>query len=122
MPKSLSLDIQTFLQKDQNKNFLTTAQKFNDLLEKKDTPKDNFLKQAHTLLIDLYLKGHQLEQIDLKYSNAGTKFEKPGDEFFKKQNQALIALLGEEVFYREIFDPINDKEEEPVQGWLVDDF
>ncbi len=122
MTNTLSLDIKTFLQKDTTKNFLTTAQMFTDLLEKKGIPKDKFLKQAHTILIDLYLKGHQLEQIDLKYSNADTELEKSDDEYFKSQNQALIALLGQEAFYSEIFDPINDKEEKPVQGWLVDDF
>ena len=122
MTNTLSLDIKTFLQKDTTKNFLMTAQMFTDLLEKKDIPKDKFLKEAHTILIDLYLKGHQLEQIDLKYSDADTEFEKSDDELFKNQNQALIALLGDEAFYREIFDPINDKEEEPVQGWLVDAF
>jgi len=122
MTKSLSLDIKTFLQKDTTKNFLKSAQLFIDLLEKKDISKDSFLKQAHIILIDLYLKGHQLEQIDLKYSSVDTVIEKSDVKYFKSQNQALVALLGEEAFYWEIFDPINDKEEKPVQGWLVDDF
>jgi len=122
MTNTLSVDIKIFLQKDTTQNFLTTAQMFTDLLEKKDIPKDKFLKQVHPILIDLYLKGLQLEQIDLKYSSADTKLEKSDDELFLDKNQALIALLGEDAFYRDIFDPVNDKVEEPVQGWLVDDF
>lgn len=123
MTNTLSLDINIFLQKDTTKNFLTTAHMFIDLIERKDIPKDIFLKHVHTVLIDLYLKGHQLEQIDLKYSNANTKLEKSDDEFFRNQNEAFIEILGEEAFYQEVYDPINDKEDEkPVQGWLVDDF
>ena len=123
MTNNLSIDINAFLQKETTSSFLTCAQMFIDLLEKKEINKDNFLNQAHGLLIDLYLKGHRLEQIDLKYSNEKTDLEKVDKEFYKKQNQRLIELLGQDAFYREVFDPINDKEEdEPVQGWLVDDF
>jgi hypothetical protein len=134
MTNSLSADIQTFLQKDSTKTFLKVAEQFIALIEADNISKEDFFRQAHTTLIDLYAAGHKLEIIELKYSSADSDFGKTDDEFFKNKNQAIISTLGEDAFYWEVFDPtyfekdgnpgqgwqITDKE--PTQGWLVDDF
>jgi len=131
----VSHDIQTFLDKETTISFLKVAEDFIELIEAENNSPEQFYKQAHGTLIDLYSSGHKLEQIELKYSSADSNFGKADDEFFKNQNQALISTLGKECFYWEVFDPtytenengqpeqgwkITDKE--PSQGWLVDDF
>ena len=134
MTNTLSTDIQAFLQKDTTKNFLSTAQAFVDLLEKDNVSKDQFCRQAHFALTDLYAAGQKLESIELKYSGPDYNCEKSDDELFINNNTDRIAELGKDVFYWEVFDPtyfeedgqpgqgweISDKE--PTQGWLVDDF
>lgn len=131
----LSQDIQTFLDKDSTKDFLNIAGQFIELIEAENIPTEQFYKQAHRILIDLYSSGHKLEQIDLKYSSADSDFGVTDQEFFKNKNQALISTLGKECFYWEVFDPTYTEKEngqplqgwkvtdkEPSQGWLVDDF
>jgi hypothetical protein len=135
MTKTLSPDIQSFLDKESTRDFLNVTGQFIDLIEAENISNEQFYRQAHKTLIDLYASGHKLEQIDLKYSSAESEFGKTDDEFFKSKNQALISTLGKECFYWEVFDPayseqdngkpvegwkITDKE--PTQGWLVDDF
>ena len=122
MTTTLSTDIQTFLQKDTTKNFLTTAQTFVDLLEKDDISKETFYRQANIVLADLYAAGQKLESIELKYSGADYECEKSDDELFIQKNINLISELGKDVFYWEIFDPTDSNDKEPTQGWLVDDF
>ena len=131
---TLSADIQAFLQKESTKTFLKVAEQFIALVEADNISKEEFYRQAHTALIDLYAAGHKLELVELKYSSADSDFGKTDDEFFKNKNQALISTLGEDAFYWEVFDPtyfekdgtpgqgwqITDKE--ATQGWLVDDF
>lgn len=131
---NISADIQAFLQKESTSQFLKAAAVFINLIEADNIPIEEFYKQAHTALIDLYAAGHKLEIIDLKYSSADSDFAKMDDEFFQNNNKALIANLREDAFYWEVFDPtyfekdgkpgpgwqITDKE--ATQGWLVDDF
>ena len=40
----------------------------------------------------------------------------------QRQNINLISSLGEDCIYWKVFDPTFEKENEPIQGWLVDDF
>lgn len=128
----LSNDIFEFLNLDTTKEFLVAANKFIDILENKNIIKEQFIKQSHTALIDLYTTGHKLQEIKLKYSSAESDFSR--DKFFDNKNAGLISNLGEEAFYWEVFDPtyfeqtgetksgstITDRE--ASQGWLVDDF
>jgi hypothetical protein len=131
----ISPDIQTFLDKDSTKNFLKVAGKFIELVETKNISNEQFYRQAHETLIDLYSGGHKLEQIDLKYSSVDTDFGETDDEFFRNQNQALISTLGKDCFYWEVFDPTYTEQDNgqpgqgwkitdkvPTQGWLIDDF
>ena len=132
MINKLSIDIKDFLDKDSTKIFLEAARNFVDLLEIEQINIEEFYRQVHKALIDLYAAGHNMEEINLKYSNADKDYDK--DVFVNNKNVGKIAELGENSFYWEVFDPtyvekdgqpgqgwkITDKE--PSQGWLVDDF
>ena len=128
----LSSDIKKFLERTSTENFLFTARQFVELLEVIKIDKEIFYSKAHTAILDLYLAGHKLDQIELKYTSADKDFDR--DAIFENKNAGQISELGEETFYWEIFDPtysqndgqpnsdwtITDKE--ATQGWLVDDF
>lgn len=130
-----SQDIQTFLDKNSTKDFLKVVGHFIELIEAGNIPTEQFYRQAHGILIDLYSSGHKLEQIDLKYSSVDSDFGVTDDEFFKNKNQALVSTLGKDCFYWEVFDPTYTEKEngqpeqgwkitdkEPSKGWLVDNF
>ena len=124
MTPQLSKGILEFLNLDTTRNFLEAANNFIELLEKKDIRKEDFLKLSHSALIDLYSKGHDLQQMELKYSGEETEFDR--DKIFDNKNAGLISEFGEETFYWEVFDPADSdwasKDREASQGSLVDDF
>src|SRR5215204_3834294 len=120
MTAQLSNNIIDFLNLDTTRSFLVAAQQFIDILESENISKDNFLKQSHLALIDLYAAGQKLTEIELIYSSADSDFDR--DKFFDNKNQNVISELGGQAFYFESFDPTYEKEESPSQGWLVDDF
>lgn len=122
MIKTLSSDIKAFLEKDTTKKLLLSAQTFVDLLDNDNISKEQFYKQAHIALTELYLAGQKFESIELKYSGSDYNCEKTRDELFVSNNKCLIASLEKDVFYWEIFDPTDSNDKEPTQGWLVDDF
>ncbi|MET0574166.1 MAG: DUF5063 domain-containing protein [Pedobacter agri] len=114
-----SEDIQGFLDKVTTKEFLACAKQFTDLLETPDIPNEVFYKAAHSALVKLYAAGHALEEINLKYS-VDADFDR--NEFFQSKDRNQISELGKDSFYSEVFDPVNEDDKEPSQGWLVDDF
>jgi hypothetical protein len=132
MASQLAEDIIQFLDLNTTRDFLIAANKFIDILEKKNITKDEFIKLSHIALIDLYATGQKLQEIKLKYSDADSDFD--DKELFENKNNGLIDEFAEEAFYWEVFDPsyfelpkgpgagwtITDKE--PTQGWLVDDY
>ena len=120
MTAQLSNDIINFLNLDTTRNFLVAANKFVSILETENIQKDDFIKQTHLALVDLYSSGHKLQDIELIYSSANSDFDR--EEFFDNKNQNLISELGGQAFYFEAFDPSYEKEDSPSQGWLVDDF
>lgn len=118
----LSKDLKEILEKETTQAFLKAARQFTEVVEDEKIDKEDFYKLAHIALVDLYAAGHRLEAIDLKYSNPDTNFKDLEEELFKAKNTNLISSLGQDCFYWEVFDPTYEKENEPVQGWLVDDF
>ena len=116
----LSMSLQEFLNKNTTQTFLTAARNFADLLEIENIEQKEFLTKAHMALIDLYSAGHKLEEIDIKDSESETYFNR--EELFKNKNAALIEILGDNAYYSEVFNPLEKNENEPMQGWLVDDF
>jgi hypothetical protein len=128
----LSIEIKEFLEKSSTKDFLFAARQFVNLLETKTIDKAFFYTKAHLTLLELYVAGHKLEKIELKYSSADSDFDK--DTIFVNKNADLISELGVEAFYWEIFDPTYSEkngqsnlgwtiiDKDASQGWLVDDF
>ena len=85
-----------------------------------DIEKEEFYRKSHRALAELYLTGHNLEQVDLKYSGPDSDFD--DDKLFDNKDAGYISKLEKDAFYWEVFDPIYEKEDEPTQGWLVEDF
>ncbi|MCB0777200.1 MAG: DUF5063 domain-containing protein [Chitinophagaceae bacterium] len=116
-----SPDIIAFLNKNSTNIFLNAAKNFITLLEIAEIKKEEFYQRSHKALIELYAAGHNLEQVELKYSGPNSNFD--NEKLFENKNAGYISQLDKDAFYSEVFDPIEDKEaESPVQGWLVDDF
>lgn len=107
-----------FLEKPSTANFLLVARQFVELLETPNINKKVFYAKLHTALLDLYSAGHKLEQIVLKHS---VKFKR--EATVENKNANLIATLGAQVFYWDVFDPTEPEDKQAaIQGWLVDDF
>ena len=120
MTTKLSIDLKEFLDKTSTKEFLSAARQFVDILEIKTIDQEEFYRQVHRALAELYAAGHKLEWIELKYSDAEKNYD--NDEVVNK-NENKISELGGEAFYWEIFDPsYTTDDKEATQGWLVDDF
>jgi hypothetical protein len=122
MTNELSTEITQLLNKKSTVDFLNAAQSFVELLEKTNLDDKQFYKLAHVSLSQLYTTGLQLDEVELIYSGSDYECEKTDDELFVNLNDAQIANLGENVYYREVFDPNNEEKDDVVQGWLIDDF
>lgn len=132
MTTKLSVDIIEFLERNSTQSFLIAARQFIALLEEKGMDKEVFFSKAHAMLLDLYLAGHNLNVINLKYSSVDSNFDDV--EEFENKNSGLVAELGFEAYYWEVVDPTysekdgeanegrNIIDKEPSLGWLVDDF
>jgi len=115
-----SSDINEFLTRATTIKFLNSARYFVILLETQNIRDNEFYKQSHAALIELYSAGHMLDAIELKYSSAASDFDR--GLLFTDNNIGQISQLGIDTYYLEVFDPAYSKEAEPSQGWLVDDF
>lgn len=122
MTNELSTEITQLLNKKSTVDFLNAAQSFVELLEKTNLDDKQFYKLAHVSLSQLYTTGLQLDEVELIYSGSDFECEKTDDELFVNLNVAQIANLGENVYYREVFDPNNEEKDDVVQGRLIDDF
>jgi hypothetical protein len=128
----LSTDIIEFLKGTSTETFLFTARQFVELLETANIDKEIFFSKVHTTLLELYIAGHKLDEIELKYSSGDKDFDRGA--IFENRNIGKISELGTEAFYWEIFDPTYSenvgqpnigwtiKDKEATQGWLIDDF
>jgi len=117
---TLSPDLQEFLAKPTTTNFLHSAREFITLLELDTIDSKEFYKRAHTALADLYACGQRLEIVEIKSSRADRDFDR--DELFENKHAYKISDLDGNAYYWEVFDTNYDKDADPVQGWLVDDF
>jgi hypothetical protein len=121
MSNKISEDIKIFLEKESTQLFLKAAHNFVNLLENEKISFQDFINKAHSSLLELYITGYHLEEIHLKYSDVDKQINTDDDTLLKDQN--VISQLGKECFYWEVFDPTYpQKEIEPVQGFLEDDF
>lgn len=120
--KQLSPEIIELLNKKSTNDFLNAARQFVTLLEKGDLNQETFYKNSHKALSELYRTALELDTIELIYSGPDSEFDEIDKDELRIMNKNLISNLGKDSFYWEVFDPTYDKENEPTQGWLVDDF
>ena len=132
--KQLSTEITLLLNRKSTTDFLVAARRFLALLENGEIKQEEFFKEAHKALSELYRTGLELESVELIHSGSDSKFEEIDKDELRKMNKNLISNLGKDSYYWEVFNPtykerngrpeqgwkITDKE--PTQGWLVDDF
>jgi hypothetical protein len=118
--EKLLTDIQEFLTKNTTQNFLSAASHFVELLELEIIDKEDFFKRAHTALIDLYMSGYKLEEIDLKIEKKELDFNKSIS--FENKNLKQISTLGYDTKYRKVFNPINKNVHESISGDIALDF
>lgn len=112
-------DLNEFISKPSTQAFLGAAKRFVDVIESKDLGLEQFMRDLHVALVDLYATGYHLDEVPLKYSNENTDFDRKA--LFKDMNARRIQDLGEEAFYWHVYDPTYSKEPDPSQGFLTDD-
>jgi len=116
----LSIEIKEFLEKASTRSFLFAVRQFISLMETTPEHKKLFYYEMHSALLDLYTAGHNLETIDLKYSNADSHFEVT--EISYPKNARLFSELGEDEFYSQVFDPrYSEQNGKPKRGWKIND-
>jgi len=120
--KQLSDEIKVMLNKKSTVDFINAARKFVDLLESECLNQEIFYQNAHKALSELYRTALEIETVVLIYSGPESEFNEIDTDKIRETNRNLISNLGKDCFYWEVFDPAHDKEKEPTQGWLVDDF
>ena len=119
--QNLSEETKSLFEAKETQQFLNAARGFISLIENREIEKQEFYFQIHKKLTDIYCAGLTLKSVELIYSNHETEFDTIEKEELKIQNVNLISSLGKDCFYWEIFDPTDEKDREPTQGWLVDD-
>ena len=116
----LSKEIEELLNKKSTTDFLQAARQFVALLEGFEISKEIFYTKAHTALSQLYFTGLALENFFLKPNSV---FNLIVNYIEVEQNTNLIAQLGNDCYYWEVFDPtFNENEGKVIQASLVDDF
>ena len=119
--RRLSEEIKILLEANETQNFLKVVREFILLIENREIKQKEFYNRIHKTLTELYSAGLSMKSVELIYSSADSKFESIPQEQLMEQNSNLISSLGEDCIYWKIFDPTYEKENEPIQGWLVDD-
>jgi len=131
--RQLSSKINDLLNKKSTTEFLQAVRQLVSLLENGEINQENFYREVHKSLAELYRSALELENIELISSGSQSEFEEI-DKNQLRHNANLISKLGRASFYWEVFDPTYTEEEgkpgqgwkisdkEPSQGWLVDDF
>lgn len=101
--------------------FVTVANEFCKFLETaEEITLSNFVDKAHKLLPFLYLKGTLLPEIEESYEEFNEKYVTEEDYNFI--HNMLLAKFGEHDVYEEIFDPLRQENDEPVQLSVAENF
>ena len=119
--RNLSKEIKSLLEANETQTFLNVARGFVLLIENREITEKEFYGRIHKTLLELYSAGLSMKSVELIHSSAESEFKSIPQEQLKEQNNNLISSLGKDCFYWEVFDPTYEKENEPTQGWLVDD-
>jgi hypothetical protein len=94
--------------------FVAVANEFCKFIEgATEMSTDNFIEISHKILPLLYLKGTMLPEIDETYEEFNEKFVTEDDYIFIQNN--LAVKFGKFNTFDEIFDPLRQENDEPVQ-------
>ncbi len=121
MPDKLNDDLRQLFQSKEVNDFLVAANSFIGLLENNNLEEEDFYRETHLALLSLYTTGMYLPEVELKYSGNDDFYDHT--KLFQNQNQVDIShKLGKHSIYYKVFNPIHPEKDEPIQGWLVDDY
>jgi hypothetical protein len=99
--------------------FAGLAQRYRQLIDQRETvPVADLLSRVQQLLASLYAAAVSLP--DVEGSDDPPRFQMTNDEWQHLFN-SLQAILGPRSHYREVFDPYDPNECEPVTASLADD-
>lgn len=119
MGKKLAKDIQDLLKSKPVKEFIKSAEHFISLVDNPRIKGKSFYRKSYIALADLYAKAVNLPNIKYFHHNE----EEEAYTFKDNLNiKRLKAKLGKNIYYYNVFDPLNPDKDEPTQGWLFDDF
>jgi len=115
-----TLKYSKYLQITEFKYFREIAEQFFKLIEQ-ETKLDNheYRCQLHQSLSELYTQSWKLPNLDLQFDSDIKDQLKESNT--KDIGKKISEKLGENTIYYEVFDPFHPEEDEPTQGWLVDD-
>jgi hypothetical protein len=101
--------------------FVTVANEFCKYLENSgDVSLTDFVNTAHRILPLLYLKATLIPVVEESYEEFNEKFVSEDDYNFIQNN--LLGKFGEYNTYDEIYDPLRQENDEPVQLSLAENF
>ena len=101
-------------------HYATLARRYCTLIESHRSHRlREFLLETESLLPSLYQAATQLPEVEPATSE--TPPESTSAEGFGQLLSSLSTFLGDHDPYREIFDPSDPQDREPVQGSLADD-
>lgn len=101
--------------------FVTVANEFCKFLETADDfSLKQFVDTAHKVLPFLYLKGAMLPVLEESFDEFNEKFVTEDDYNFIREN--LLLKFGEFDVFDEIYDPLRQENDEPVQLRLSEHF
>ena len=99
--QNLSQHIQTLLNDPDTQAFLKAARKFTALMESETLTEEEFFREMHKTLAELYSVVLSLKNIPLVHSDGKTDFLVPKDEIMK-MHKSVFSHMGDEGLYRKI--------------------
>ena len=109
-----------FIELSEFKKFRELAENFFVLIEQ-ETELDNydFRCELHQKLAELYTQAWKLPNLELQFDSEVE--DKLVESNTKELGKNLTEKLGDQTFYYEVFDPFHPEDDDPTQGWLIDD-
>jgi len=114
----LSPHIQTLLNDPGTQAFLKAARQYVALMENGSLKEEEFFREMHKTLAELYRAALSLKNIPLKFSDSKSEFYVTEEEIMKISGSVLSYIASR--YYHKIFDPTT-LEDETVTACLHDD-
>ena len=111
--------IEKIIEVKETKDFLGTARLYCVYIESTNKTDREFLAESQSLLLSLYQQATILPWTTLEHEEEF--HNKLSKEEFEKVLKRIDEKIGDNRFYREVFDPTDELDKETVCGDLVDD-